>query len=181
VRRETCRSQECGERTIAMSLPAPYARSKVTSAWLAWRVVMKFVLFVPLDRIRRELATRGIVMATSTLVTLIARVADLLGPIDGHHWKQLLAGTWMATDATGLKVLVPGLSSAFNGHLEVYRRDHLVVMQYEASKEAESIVSKLVLFNGTLLAAASTARSSARPRPCRSPRRSGSAAGAGAR
>jgi len=152
VRRKTCRCRKCGERTTATSLPAPYARSKVTSSWLAWLVVMKFVLLVPLDRIRRELASRGIKIAPSTLVTLIERAADLLGPIDGHHWKQLLAGSWMATDATGLKVLVPRLESAFNGYLEVYRRDDLVVLQYEATKEAEAIVGKLRPFTGTLVA-----------------------------
>ena len=152
VRRKTCRCRKCGGRTTARSLPAPYARSKVTSAWLAWLVVMKFVLLVPLDRIRRELASRGIAIAPSTLVTLIERAADLLGPIDGYHWRQLLAGSWMATDATGLKVLVPGLDAAFNGYLEVYRRDDLVVLQYEASKEAESIASKLRPFTGTLVA-----------------------------
>jgi len=32
VRRTTCRCRACGERTTPRSLPAPYARSKVTSA-----------------------------------------------------------------------------------------------------------------------------------------------------
>ena len=48
----------------------------------------------------------------STLVSLIERAADLLDPIDGQHWKTLLAGSWMATDGTGLKVLVPKLPAA---------------------------------------------------------------------
>jgi hypothetical protein len=58
----------------------------------------------------------------------------------------------MATDATGLKVLVPGLPSAHNGHIEVFRRDDVVVFQYEASKEAETLVSKLQGFRGTVIA-----------------------------
>ena len=33
-----------------------------------------------------------------------------LDPVDGLHWKQLLASSWMATDGTGLKVIVPPAS-----------------------------------------------------------------------
>jgi transposase len=151
VRRKTCRCRDCGERTTARSLPAPYDRSKVTSAWLAWLVHMKFAMLVPLDRLRRDLATQRIPMATSTLVGFIERAADLLAAVDGHHWRQLLAGDWMATDATGLKVLVPQMKSAHNGYLEVYRRDDLVVMQYEPSKDAATVTAKLGAFEGTLV------------------------------
>ena len=136
VRRKTCRCRTCGERTTARSLPAPYERSKVTSAWLAWLIHQKFSMLVPLDRLRRDLASQGIELAMSTLVGFIERGADLLEAINGHHWRLLLAGAWMATDGTGLKVLVPTLKAAHNGYLEVYRRDDLVVMQYEPTKDA---------------------------------------------
>ncbi len=107
VRRTTCRCRDCGERSTPRSLPAPYERSKVTSEWLAWFVHSKFTQLAPLDRIRRDLADRGIPLAMSTLVGFVERAADLLSPIDGLHWKQLLASSWMATDGTGLKVLIP--------------------------------------------------------------------------
>jgi transposase len=152
VRRKTARCKGCGERTTAASLPAPFARSKVTCEWLAWLVWMKFVLLVPLDRIRRDLAARGVKLAMSFLVSQIERAADLLDPVDGEHWKRLLAGSWMATDATGLKVLVKGLPGAHNGHLEVYRREDLVVFQYEHDKGAEGVKNKLAPFTGLLLA-----------------------------
>ena len=152
VRRKTARCRKCGERTTAMSLPAPFLRSKVTCDWLAWLVSMKFVLQVPLDRIRRDLASRKIPLAMSFLVSQIERAADLLSPIDGLHWKQLLAGSWMATDATGLKVLIPGLPGSHHGHIEVYRRPELVVFQYEPDKGAEALVSKLGPFKGLLVA-----------------------------
>lgn len=152
VRRKTARCRKCGERTTALSLPAPFARSKVTCDWLAWLVSMKFVLQVPLDRIRRDLASRKIPLAMSFLVSQIERAADLLSPIDGLHWKQLLAGSWMATDATGLKVLIPDLPGSHHGHIEVYRRPELVVFQYEHDKSAESLVSKLAAFKGILVA-----------------------------
>ena len=95
VKRTTCRCRTCLARTTAPSLPAPYERSKVTCDWLAWFVHQKFGLLAPLDRIRRDLAERGIPLAMGTLVNFVERAAVLLAPVDGAHWKQLLAGSWM--------------------------------------------------------------------------------------
>jgi transposase len=152
VRRTTCRCRECGGRTTPRSLPAPYERSKVTSAWLAWLVYSKFVLLTPLDRIRRDLAGRGIHLAMGTLVSFIERAADLLAPIDGLHWRRLLAGSWMATDGTGLKVLVPGLPKAHNGYIELYRNCELAVFQYSPDKSGDRVAAMLRPFRGKLTA-----------------------------
>ena len=152
VRRTTCRCRKCGGRTTPRSLPSPYERSKVTCEWLAWLVYQKFALLTPLDRLRRDLAERGVPIAMSTLVTMIERAADLLAPVDGLHWRTLLQGSWMATDGTGLKVLVPGLSSAHDGYIELYRDRRTAVFQYEADKGSEAVLSKLGPFHGTLTA-----------------------------
>lgn len=152
VRRTTCRCRACGERTTPRSLPAPYERSKVTCDWLAWLVVSKFQLLTPLDRLRRDLKERGVPMAMGTLVSFIERAADLLAPIDRLHWKQLLASAWMATDGTGLKVLIPGLPAAHNGYVELYRNLACAVFQYEADKASEHVAGKLQAFCGTLTA-----------------------------
>jgi len=152
VRRATCRCRKCFERTTPASLPAPYARSKVTCDWLGWFIHQKFGLLAPLDRIRRDLAERGIPLAMGTLVGFVERAADLLAPIDGLHWKKLLAGSWMATDGTGLKVLVPGLPVAHDGYLELYRDAESAVFQYAAHKGSDEVVAKLAPFRGTLTA-----------------------------
>ena len=152
VRRTTCRCRSCGGRTTPRSLPAPYERSKVTCEWLGWFVHQKFGLLTPLDRVRRDLAERGVPLAMGTLVSFIERAADLLAPVDGYHWRQLLAGSWMATDGTGLKVLVPKLPVAHNGYIELYRNEELAVFQYEADKSSDSVVSKLAPFVGRLTA-----------------------------
>jgi hypothetical protein len=152
VKRTTCRCRACGERTTPRSLPAPYERSKVTCEWLAWFVYQKFWLLTPLDRIRRDLAERSIPLAMGSLVSFIERAADLLSGIDGLHWKQLLAGSWMATDGTGLKVVVPELPTAHNGYIELYRNDELAVFQYEPDKSGEVVAAKLRPFHGTLTA-----------------------------
>jgi hypothetical protein len=109
-------------------------------------------LLTPLDRVRRDLAERGIPLAMGSLVSFIERAADLLAPVDGLHWRQLLAGRWMATDGTGLKVLVPKLPAAHNGYIELYRNDEVAVFQYEPEKGGESVVSKLAPICGTLTA-----------------------------
>jgi hypothetical protein len=152
VRRYTCRCRACGERTTLRSLPAPYERSKITCDWLAWFVYQKFWLLTPLDRIRRDLAERGIPLAMSTLVSFIERAADLLSGVDGLHWKQLLASSWMATDGTGIKVIVPKLPAAHNGYVELYRNDELAVFQYEPTKDGDVVAAKLRPFRGTLTA-----------------------------
>jgi transposase len=152
VRRFTCRCRACGERTTLRSLPAPYERSKVTCEWLAWLVYQKFWLLTPLDRIRRDLAERGIPLAMGTMVGFIERAADLLAGVDGLHWKQLLASPWMATDGTGLKVVVPELPAAHNGYIELYRNDDVAVFQYEADKSGDIVAKKLAPFQGTLTA-----------------------------
>ena len=152
VRRTTCRCRDCGQRTTPRSLPAPYERSQVTCDWLAWFVDQKFGLLTPLDRIRRDLASRGIPLAMGSLVAFIERAADLLAPVDGHHWRTLLTGRWMATDGTGLKVLVPALPAAHNGYVELYRNRDVAVFQYEPDKAADAVVAKLQPFCGTLTA-----------------------------
>ena len=152
VDRTTCRCRNCGGRTTPRSLPAPYDRSKVTCEWLAWLVHQKFGLLTPLDRLRRDLAERGVPLAMGTLVSFIERAADLLAAVDGYHWRQLLVGSWMATDGTGLKVLVPKLPVAHNGYIELYRNSELAVFQYEADKSSDSVVSKLAPFVGRLTA-----------------------------
>jgi hypothetical protein len=115
-------------------------------------VQSKFALLTPLDRIRRDLAERGIPLAMGTLVGFIERAADILAPIDGLHWKQLLAGSWMATDGTGIKVLVPQLPVAHKGYIEIYRNDECAVFQYDADKATDDVVSKLKSFRGRLTA-----------------------------
>ena len=50
--------------------------------WLARYVHQKFGLLTPLDRVRRDLAERGIPLAMGSLVSYIERAADLLAPVD---------------------------------------------------------------------------------------------------
>jgi hypothetical protein len=101
---------------------------------------------VPLDRIRRDLAERGIPLAMGRLVSFVDRAADLLAPIDGLHWRKLLASSWIAADGTGIKVLLRGLSSAHDGYVELYRNQGCAAFQYAAHKGSDDVVDKLAPF-----------------------------------
>jgi hypothetical protein len=84
VKRTTVRCRNCLRRTTSDSLPAPYERSKVTCDWLAWFVMHKFYLLVPLDRVCRLLALQGVSLSMGTLVGFVARAADALAPSTGN-------------------------------------------------------------------------------------------------
>jgi len=58
----------------------------------------------------------------------------------------------MATDGTGIKVLIPGLSAAHDGYVELYRKPLCAVFQYAAHKGSDEVVAKLAQFRGTLTA-----------------------------
>ena len=148
--RLTGKCRHCGKRTTGEALPSPFARSKATCQWLAWFITQKFQLLVPLDRLRRYLGVAGLSLSMSYLVTQTERVCDLLAPIDGYHWKQLLAGWCMATDGTGFKVQIPKVG-LHHGFFEVYHWDEIVVFHYEAEKGGQTQMKKLAKFEGTLL------------------------------
>jgi transposase len=154
--RGRCTNPDCQVVSVATMPPMPCERALYDCAFLAWLVVMKFALLVPLDRIRTHLASQGVNVSEGTLVHLIARAASLADPIDGEHMRQLKAGTWMAFDGTGLKTLIPGQSKAWDAYLEVYTRDELTVFQFDLTKHADRLNRRLVGFQGILLCDAET-------------------------
>lgn len=148
--RKIGRCKQCGTRVAAEAPPSPFERSKVTPEWLAWSQAQLFELVVPIDRLRRQLAAEGMALSKSFLVSQKEAAADLLGPIDGVHWKGLLAGDHLATDGTGIKVQIPGLG-LHHGYFEVYHWADTVVFQYTPEKGGESQAERLAGYEGTLL------------------------------
>jgi len=58
----------------------------------------------------------------------------------------------MATDGTGLKVIVPELPAAHNGLRRALPKRELAVFQYEPTKSGDVVAAKLRPFQGTLTA-----------------------------
>lgn len=164
VRRERNLCADCGQPTTATMPPMPVARGLYDCRFLAWLVVMKFVLLVPLDRIRTLLLSKGIDIAMGTLVSLIERASDLVAPIDGEHLKQLRAGALMAFDGTGLKVLIDGYEGAWDGYFEVFTRDELTVFQFDVTKHADRLRRRMLEYSGFLVCDAESRNGAGAPR-----------------
>ena len=161
--RVLCANPDCSAPTTAPMPPMPCERALYDCRFLAWLVVLKFVLLVPLDRIRTLLLSQGVNIAMGTLVHLIERAADLASAIDGEHMKQLRAGAWMCFDGTGLKTLVLGQEKAWDGYMEVFTRDHLTVFQFDMTKHADQLRERINDFLGILVCDAESRNSAANP------------------
>ena len=161
--RVICADPDCRHPTTAPMPPMPCERALYDCRFLAWLVVMKFVLLVPLDRIRTLLLSQGVDIAMGSLVHLIERAADLAGPIDGEHMKQLRAGAYMHFDGTGLKVLVLGQDKAWDGYIEVFTRDELTVFQFDMTKHADRLQQRIGDFVGILVCDAETRNAAGAP------------------
>lgn len=165
IRRERvlCADPDCGAPTTAVMPPMPCPRALYDCGFLAWLVVMKFVLLVPLDRVRTYLRSQGIELAISTLVHLIERAAGLADAVDGEHWRQLLAGPYLCFDGTGLKVLINGQDKAWDGYLEVFTRDELTVFQFDLTKHADRLRARLDAFPGIVVCDAESRNAAGTP------------------
>ncbi len=141
----------CGEPTTAPMPPMPCDRALYDCRFLAWIVVMKFVLLVPLDRIRELLRTQGVDIAIGSLVYLIERAATLADPIDGEHMKQLRLGTYLCFDGTGLPAVILGQDKVWDAYFEVFTRDEITVCQFDLTKHADRLRDRIGDFLGVLV------------------------------
>jgi transposase len=151
LHRTRYRCGDCGESTTAPMPPMPVEGAKYTCGFIAWVVVMKFVLLVPLDRLHAILLSQGVHVAKGTLVHLIEHAAKLADAVDGEHWRQLKAGPHICFDGTGLKTLITGQDKAWDGYLEVYTRDVLTVFQFDLTKHADRLRERLGDWAGILV------------------------------
>lgn len=150
--RKTCRCNACNKTTTAEMPPMPWPKSKFTSALVAHVVHNKVGLHVPLDRMRRDFALRGVPIAISTLVSVMFKAGDLLAAIDGEHWRELLAERWLHTDGSGIDVIVEGHPGVVRGHIDVFTRQDVAVYTFALTKDGEDFAGKLGKFTGTLVA-----------------------------
>ena len=148
---DVVRCKDCGLTTTAPPPSLPCPRAKFTCGFLAWLVTMKFVLLVPLNRIKKLLSKQGLSIPKSTLVRLIDLASTLAESVDGAHWKALKARPCLQTDATGLKVLVDGSPEAWDAILDVFTRDETTVYQFALTKHGDEIAELLKGFSGVLM------------------------------
>ena len=143
--------KDCGQTSTAPPPSLPCKKAKVTCGFLAWLVVVKFVLLVPADRIRRQLQSQGVDLPASTFVRWFELASDLASAVDGAHWKTLRSRRCLLTDGTGLKVLVPGMPKAWDAVLDVFSGDETTVYQFSLTKHGDELAALLRGFSGVLM------------------------------
>ena len=146
-----CKNPRCGRPTTALMPPMPCKNALYDCGFIAWLVTMKFAYMMPLDRMQALLASQGVHIATGTLVALMERATMLADAVDGEHMKQLREGKYLCFDGTGLKVLMPGQSKAWDGYLEVYTREELTVFQFDLTKHSDELRARLHNLSATLV------------------------------
>jgi transposase len=148
---EVATCKDCGKTTTAPPPSLPCERAKFTCGFLAWLVVMKFVLLVPLNRIHKLLRRQGVHVPKSTLVRLIALATDLASPIDKVHWRELKERKCILTDGTGLKVQIDGLPKVWHAVLDVFNGDQTAVYKFALTKHGDEIAKLLTGFQGVIM------------------------------
>lgn len=165
--RTLCVCRDCFERVVPEPPPMPFERAACTFSMMAWLCFAKAGLFLPLDRVQRDFGDQGATIASSTLTRWWQRGADLLAPIAQAVRLQLLAGTHIRTDGTGLLVVFPrkkgrpkkGAARAGptdddgyllprvpnNGQILVFGNDERAVFHYTASKHGHHALDFLTL------------------------------------
>jgi transposase len=103
--RTICDCADCNAHLVPEPPPMPFDRAACTFAMMAWLCFAKCGLFLPLDRIRRDLVDQGAPIPSATLTRWWTRGADLLQPVAETVRLSLLMQTHIRTDGTGLQVV----------------------------------------------------------------------------
>ena len=156
--RTLCDCADCHAHLVPEAPPMPFDRAACTFTMMAWLCFAKCGLFLPLDRVRRDLIDQGAPIPSATLTRWWTRGADLLQPIAEAVRLSLLMQTHIRTDGTGLQVVFPrkkaqpkkgparsGASdedgllvhrSPIRGQILVFGDDHHVVYHFTEDKAA---------------------------------------------
>jgi transposase len=110
--RSVCQCADCKRVPTSAQPPMPFERASCTFALMAWVLYTRAGLFLPLDRLGRELERMGARIPSATLTRWWGRGADLLLPVAASVRLSLLQGTHIRSDGTGLRVVFPRLLAA---------------------------------------------------------------------
>jgi transposase len=135
------RCNRCGRRITPSLPPMPFERASCTFTMLTWVLYAKAALHLPLDRQRKEFNLQGATISTAMITRWFALGCVLLRIIVQQLRLDLLAGTHIRTDGTGLPVLdVPSKGKgrpATVGHVAVFCNPRIVVFHYSPDKKGE--------------------------------------------
>lgn len=109
IERKVCQCAGCKQVITPAQPPMPFDRAACTFGMMAWLLHSRTGLFLPLDRLGRELERMGARIPSSTLNRWWGRGADLLLPVAASVRLSLLMDSHIRSDGTGLRVVFPRL------------------------------------------------------------------------
>lgn len=114
-------------------------------------VVDKFADHLPLDRQVRRFRREGVDLALSTVCDAVRQAAVPASFLVRAMQKELVAGRWLQSDATGFKVLEGSRNKPHRGHLYSWSNTERVVYTYAREGTGEHPAQILQGFAGTMV------------------------------
>lgn len=161
VRQVRCRCADCATVTTPPAPSACLPRTHFTAAFVAFVLYGKLAMHLPWERTRADLAQQGYAIPSSTLNSVAQRALEMLAVIAKALLRQLLAGRYAQSDATGLSVVTPGKGHVHHGQMFVFCWDKVVVFRYQPNKEGTTFRRMVGDFQGTLVLDASSTHNEA--------------------
>ena len=145
--REVRRCGHCRKTVAAPQPPMPFDQAACTFEMLAYLAYLKLVLFVPLDRIRRDFQAQKVPISPAMIQRWFVRCAELLVPVFEQMRQELLAGDHLQFDGTGLKLLDFEAAGrpVISGQVIVFCQSELVLFHPTESKHGHHIEAFLTL------------------------------------
>lgn len=115
--------------------------------------VDKYCDHLPLYRQAQRFRREGLDLSRQTLCDWMMAFGELLRPIVTWMAREILGGSWLRADATGMPVLddsrVKG--KAHHGHLWAWGNYDVVVFSYTPDKKADTVIKLFPEFQGVVL------------------------------
>ena len=161
ARRTRCTCGNCGKITTPPFPVACLPRTQFAASFVAFVLYSKLAMHLPWERVRTDLAQQGYAIASSSLNSVAQRSLEALAVIAKVLWRQVMAGKYAHSDATGLSVVTPGRDHVHHGQMFVFGWQKIVVFRYQADKEGKTFKRMVETFRGTLILDASSTHNEA--------------------
>ena len=135
--------------TVSYALPKALCGNHL----LSQVVIDKYADHLPLHRQAERFRREGFELSRSTLCDWAMDLANILKPVRNWMALEVLGGTWLRADATGMPVLDRKRTKgkAHHGHLWAWGNYDAVIFSYTADKKALTVKAMFKDFAGTVL------------------------------